>query len=288
MPDKFTATWVSHSSLTDFLESPRLYYLKNVYRNPKTNKKIQIMSPAMALGSAVHEVVESLSVLPTEERFRISLLDRFEEVWKKFQGKRGGFTDPDTEARYRQRGEAMIQRLINEPGPLKQPAVKIKEELPWFWLSEADNIILCGKIDWLEYIPSEDGVRIIDFKTGKNIQSATSLQLPIYHLLVHYCQKRKVTGACYWYLEQDQGIVSTELPPLEQAHQDILTIAKKINTARKLKHFPVGNEVQPPRGLQDYEAILAGKAEYIGEGQYGHELYLIPNRLPDEEDSVIL
>ncbi len=54
MPDKYTATWVSHSSMGDFIKCPRAYYLKNMYKNPKTGKKIGIVSPALSLGSAVH------------------------------------------------------------------------------------------------------------------------------------------------------------------------------------------------------------------------------------------
>jgi len=74
MNDKFTATWVSHSSIRDFLNCPRAYYLNNVYKDPATNHKIQIVSPALSLGSSVHEVIESLSNLPTKDRFKESLL----------------------------------------------------------------------------------------------------------------------------------------------------------------------------------------------------------------------
>ena len=58
--------------------------------------------------------------------------------------------------------------MIEEnPGPLRNLAVKIKSDLPSYWLSEEDNIMLCGKIDWLEYLKEEDAIHIIDFKTGK-------------------------------------------------------------------------------------------------------------------------
>ena len=63
MADKYTAYWVSHSSINDFLKCPRAYFLKNVYKDPKTGRKIKLISPPLALGQAVHEVVESLSVL---------------------------------------------------------------------------------------------------------------------------------------------------------------------------------------------------------------------------------
>ena len=70
----------------------------------------------------------------------------------------------------------MLQRVIKHPGPVAKLAVKIKQDLPYYWLSEEDNIILCGKIDWLEYLPDQDGVHIIDFKTSKYDEAPQSLQ----------------------------------------------------------------------------------------------------------------
>src|SRR3990172_3701791 len=106
MKDKYTAIWVSHSSIGDYRKCPRAYYLKNVYRDPKTNHKISLMSPPLALGQAVHEVVESLSVLPVSERFRFSLLTKLEEPWKKVSGKLGGFDDKTEEEKYLDRAKA--------------------------------------------------------------------------------------------------------------------------------------------------------------------------------------
>jgi len=95
--DKYTATWVSHSSISDFLQCPRAYFLKHVYRDPKTGHKIKITSPPLALGQAVHEVLESLSTLPVEERFRNSLIEKFHTVWQKLSGKKGGFVNEEVE-----------------------------------------------------------------------------------------------------------------------------------------------------------------------------------------------
>jgi hypothetical protein len=57
----------------------------------------------MALGSAVHEVLESLSNLPTDERFKTSLIERFDQAWQKVSGPMGGFADEATEANYKTR-----------------------------------------------------------------------------------------------------------------------------------------------------------------------------------------
>src|SRR3990167_11448404 len=62
-------------------------------RDPKTNHKISLMAPALALGQAVHEVIESLSIVPIEKRFEESLLTKFDRTWEKVSGQKGGFED---------------------------------------------------------------------------------------------------------------------------------------------------------------------------------------------------
>src|SRR5258708_24318072 len=102
MPDKFKAVWVSHSSIADFLKCPRLYYLRHVYKDPKTKHKITVMTPALALGQSVHETIESLSHLPVEERFKYPLDDLFEKNFEKVKGKNGGFKSSEQEKEFRE------------------------------------------------------------------------------------------------------------------------------------------------------------------------------------------
>lgn len=260
--DKFSAVWVSHSSLSDFIKCPRAYYLKNMYKDPKTGHKIQIMSPALALGQAVHEVLESLSVLATDKRFDEPLPPKFEKAWKKFEGKKGGFLTEESEKQYRLRGEAMIERVMKNSGPLREKAVKMQQDLPYYWLSDEDNIILCGKIDWLKYVPETDSVHIIDFKTSKQEEDGESLQLPIYHLLVHNCQHRSVSGASYWYLEFSDVLQEKKLPDLEQAHESVMKIAKRLKLARQLGKLTCASE--GCFACKPLEAIVRGEAEFIG------------------------
>lgn len=288
MADKYTATWVSHSSISDFQKCPRAYYLKNVYRDPKTNNKISIMSPPLALGSAVHEVVESLSVLPTKERFKESLLKKFDQVWKKFAGKKGGFVSDEVEQRYKLRGEKMLRRVMENPGPVANLAVKIKEDLPHYWLSKEEEIILCGKIDWLEYLPDNDSVHIIDFKTSKSEESDNSLQLPIYHLLVHNTQHRQVEKASYWYLELKDELTPKQLPDLVRAHQQILEIARQVKTARQLERFRCPHGEEGCRACRPLERVIAGEGEFVGQNDFGADVYILPPKQSAENESVIL
>ncbi len=213
--DKYNAVWVSHSSMGDFLKCPRAYYLHNVYKNPNTRRKISIVSPAMSLGSAVHEVVEGLAQFKAEERAENikeeAMLKAYEKAWQRVSGKKGGFQSVEEESDAKERGKAMLTRVAKNPSPLLEKTVKVKDGdnglPPNFLLSETDNIILCGKIDWLIYKPEDDSVHILDFKTGRNEEKEESLQLPIYQLLLKKLQKRKTSGASYWYFDHLIGYI---------------------------------------------------------------------------------
>jgi len=273
--DKYTATYVSHSSISTFLACPRAYFLKNVYKDPKSKHKIKIMSPPLALGQAVHEVIESLSEIKTDLRFKTPLLEKFEQIWQKLSGKNGGFFDKDTEFKYYSRGQVMLSRVQNNPGPIGDLAIKINQELPQYWLSEKDNIILCGKLDWLRYYPDSNTVEIIDFKTSKYEEPDDSLQLPIYHLLATHCQSRPVTAVSYWYLESSDTLTPKILPNLAESETKILKIAQKIKLQRALGKFDCPSGEAGCRDCRPYEKVLNGEAEYVGLDDYKADVYIL-------------
>ena len=273
--DKYTATYVSHSSISTFLACPRAYFLKNVYKDPKSKHKIKIMSPPLALGQAVHEVIESLSEIKTDLRFKTPLLEKFEQIWQKLSGKNGGFFDKDTEFKYYSRGQVMLSRVQNNPGPIGDLAIKINQELPQYWLSEKDNIILCGKLDWLRYYPDSNTVEIIDFKTSKYEEPDDSLQLPIYHLLATHCQSRPVTAVSYWYLESSDTLTPKILPNLAESETKILKIAQKIKLQRALGKFDCPSGEAGCRDCRPCEKVLNGEAEYVGLDDYKADVYIL-------------
>ena len=158
-------------------------------------------------------------------------------------------------------------------------------DLPHFWLSESDNIILCGKIDWLRYHPDTDTVEIIDFKTSKNDEGPDSLQLPIYHLLVHYCQNRSVTAASYWYLDRSNTLTPQKLPDLVKSQDKILKIAKKIKLQRSLNKFDCPEGDKSCRACRPYEAILKGDAELVGQDNFKADVYVLKTKSLDRHSS---
>ncbi len=271
--NKYSAVWVSNSSINDFVTCPRLYFLRNVYKDPDTKHKINIINPSLALGQTVHEVLEGLSVLPAEMRLKDSLLDKYNTAWEKVTGKLGGFRDAQEEEAVKERGERMLKRVIDNPAPLLNKAIKIKQELPNYYLSTDENIILCGRIDWLEYITADDSVHIIDFKTGKYDERSDSLQLPIYSLLVKNCQSKKVSKASYWYLDRNDEPTGVEPPSSEDAYNKVFALAKKVKQARL-----EGSYACRKGGCRDcrpFEAILKKEAEFVGVGGYRQDMYIL-------------
>lgn len=165
-PDKYSAVWVSHSSMGDFLKCPRAYYLHNVYKDSKTGRKITLVNPALSLGQAVHTTLENLKHMPVVERLARDLFVDFERAWATVSGKKGGFTNETEETATKARGRIMIERVVRNPGPIAKKTVALKESQsgmpPNFFLSAEENIILNGRIDWLEYAEENDGIRVVD------------------------------------------------------------------------------------------------------------------------------
>jgi ATP-dependent helicase/DNAse subunit B len=274
--DKYSAVWVSHSSVGDFLKCPRAYYLHNVYKSPRTGRKMNVINPALALGQAVHEILEGLVAYKAEDRMKESLTQKFEKNWPKYSGKKGGFRSTEEEEGVKERARAMLARVEAAPGPLLSKTVKISQDLPNYYLSAQDNIILCGKVDWLEYLPEQDAVHIIDFKTGKHEENEDSLQLPMYHLLVKNCQKRTVAKSSYWYLDRDEGLIEKNLPTLEDAHKRVLEAALKVKAAREAKAYDCPRGKDGCFACRPFEMILSGDAEFVCVGEYNQDMYMLP------------
>ena len=273
--DKYKSVWVSNSSMNDFLQCRRLYYLRNIYKDPTTRKKINITNPSLTLGQSVHEVLEALATLPASERLQQPLLAIYDTVWEKYSGKKGGFRSKPEEEEYKERGRDMLRRVLDNPGPLSNKAIRLKPGQnnmpPNYYLSTDHNIILCGRIDWLEYLPETDSVHIIDFKTGKNEEKDDSMQLPIYCLLVKNCQKRNIHKVSYWYLSQEDGMKERVLPDTDEAAEKILAVALEMKKAREEGVFECAR--LGCWSCLPFEAILKGQAELVNSVGY-QDIYI--------------
>lgn len=239
-----------------------------------------MVTPSLSLGGIVHETLEGLLNYKAEERASQPLEAQFEEHWKNVSGKVGGFKTEQEENEAKERGLAMIRRVANNMGPLLHKAVTLPAHAnnmpPNFYLSEEHNIILSGKIDWLEYVPADDSIKVIDFKTGKRDEEENSLQLPIYSLLLNALQKRKVSGAAYWYIERNDTPTEVSLPDLSVAQEKVLAAALKVKEAREKNLFNCPRGAQGCFVCQPFEKIIKGQAELVKTDEVRRtELYLV-------------
>ena len=329
--DKYKAIWLSHSSIGDYEKCPRLYYLHDVYKDPKTKRKINITSPYMSLGIAVHNVVEDLKNYKVEDRKKIleeknlimnqeKLLENFDIEFAKVSGKKGGFTTEEQQKEFKGRGVNMIKKVIADPKMLLNKTISTKsyytgDMLPNFYISEEENIILCGNIDWIEYNDPDQKnktgtISVIDFKTGKNEEKENSMQLPIYKILLESLQNKwKVVSGKYWYLESGE-VVTKEIDEnkMKEVREKVIKIG--IEVRDKKFEWLVGDDYNKVKNSFDdkkagwvarpnfesnfecirgatesmskfececkkYEKILAGEAEYLGVDMYNKDLYFI-------------
>lgn len=293
MSDKYKAIWLSHSSYNDFLNCPRGYYLKNVYKDPKTKNKISLLSPATSLGSAVHLSIETLLNYPSHEREeKLKDLEKaYERIWNEnFVGKKGGFQNSEEEKEYYDKGLAMIENIKENPNFLLSKIIK-KESyykgdiIPNFFIDDEEEVLLCGVPDWVEYL-DDNTLHVVDFKTGKNEEREDSTQLPIYVLLLENLQKRKVSKASYWYLLTDKNIKEKEIDrgEIEDIKNKIVAAGKEIKELKNKTLKKDWREVfvceKGESGCihcRDYEKILSGEAEYVGKDIYGKEGYVLRN-----------
>lgn len=300
MSDKYKAIWLSHSSYNDFLNCKREYYLKNIYKDPKSRNKISLISPHTSLGSAVHLAIETLLNYPSHEREeKLKYLEKeYERIWNEnFVGKRGGFQNSEEEKEYYDKGLMMIENIKGNPNFLLNKIIKKEsyykgELLPNFFIDDEEEVLLCGVPDWVEYL-DDDTLHVVDFKTGKNEEKDDSTQLPIYVLLLENLQKRKVTKASYWYLLKDknakESTVAKAIVDKKIDREEVEEIKNKIVAAGKeikeLKNETLKKDWKEifvcEKGesgcihCRDYEKILNNEAEYVGKDIYGKDGYIL-------------
>lgn len=272
--DKFTAVWLSHSSISDFIKCPRAYYLKNVYKDLFSKHKVMVVSPSLSLGSAVHNVLEIVANTSIHQRPTLDLHDLLEKQWKRYSGEIGGFHSQIEEDEFKIRGHNMLEIVHKNIEPLMTECISMGDDLPYYWVSEPDNIILCGKVDWLSKNDA-GSLQIIDFKTGKNEENDDSLQLPIYALLVQKILKKDKLNVSYWYIDSQEFPTSMALPDLDSAEKKIIELGLKIKLAKQQNNFLCPRGENGCYSCRDLEKIVKGTAKYLGVGDYNKDLYSV-------------
>jgi len=251
------AVFISPSSIADFDKCPQLYYYRNVYRSPR-GLKIQIINPSLALGQSIHDALEIFVRLPIPERTKESLLSKFDFIWNNLSGERGGYTSTEEEKAFKARGLAMLDRFMQNDHFLKTEMFPI----PNFPKAElGDDLILTGKLDWLE--KDEQGLHLIDFKTGKNEEREDSMQLPIYGVLVSELFKDSQVRASYWYLDSSSEIVDYSLPDLKETKEKLKQKGEIIKMTRQTQSFRCQSGGESCWACKDILAVAQGKGKLV-------------------------
>ncbi len=262
------AIFISNTSLSDFLKCPRSYYLKNVYRNPKTGYRIQIASPYISLGATVHDAIKWF----LENLDRPSLLelnDQFRNFWWKYHGKRGGFSSKEDEALFGQRGLKMLENFLNNYAKLEQMVKSAK--FPKYPLIE--NVMLTGNLDYVGEMPA--GLHVIDFKTGAKDEDSP-LQLYIYAILAESYYGKDVKKMSFWYLDRDLEPKEAVLDPLEKTLDWLKEQAREVKTALAEGNWVCRGRVELCFDCRDYQAILDGKGEFMfSDHTYKKDVYYL-------------
>ena len=152
---------LSYSSITDFDNCSRLYYFKSIYRNPQTGNRVQLVNPYLSLGSAVHDSIDEVVNLKPSQRSKISLIKKYNLIWKQYSGKKGGFESKNQEIEFKKRGSVMVKKF-EKSRLIKTKTIKKEENLPR--MSIFKDIELVGSFDWVEIL-NNGNLHIIDFKT---------------------------------------------------------------------------------------------------------------------------
>jgi hypothetical protein len=259
----------------------------------------------MSLGIAVHNVIENLKTFKTDDRVEKikNLEDDFNIEWEKYTGKIGGFKNEEERDEFKKRGVEMIKNVITDPKILLKKTIPLSsyydgDMLPNYYISEEENIILCGNLDWIEYKEDTKTLELVDFKTGKNEEKEDSVQLPIYKLLLENLQNKwKVANGKYWYLES--GVVTEkELSSklLQEVKDKIINTGVEIRNKRyewsekarfnkpgwlerkdMVDNFKCPQDISNYCDCKKYEKIINGdpSVEYVGVDMYGKDSYFI-------------
>ena len=268
--------YLSYTSLKDFLKCPRSYYLKDLYKDPKNNYRLQVASPYLSLGSVVHDSVKwflDLEQKPTLDE----TIAKFRNLWLKFRGKKGGFSSDEEEGNFGKRGLSMMENFFKNWQVLETAV----PEVTFPKLNLVENVVLIGNFDYIG--EREDGtLRVVDFKTGANDEDDPT-QLYIYAILAEVNLGKEVSAAGFWYLDREDEPRDIVLDPLEPKLEWLVEKAKEVKKALEKNEWVCikARDNDAPTGAlcrdcTDYQAILDGKGEFqFSDHRYKKDIYYL-------------
>ncbi len=272
---KDSTLWISHSAISDFKKCHLLYYYRNVYKSPLTDRKIEIVKPYTSLGNAVHKVIEEVANLNPQDREKVSLKEILTRIWKEnYQGEKGGFKTTQEEKSYFNQALEMLEtfrksEIFKKPALLPEEMFKVK-----ILESSPKPAYLVGRVDWIEIL-EDNSAHIVDFKTGRKLEEEDSLQLPIYYLLSAYNLEYPVKKVSYFYLRRDEEPSSFQVMSISDSLPLIYNLAEKILELREVGIYRCTAQDPSKCECQEYRQVVEGKGKWLGTSSNNRELYII-------------
>lgn len=270
------AIFLSNTSLADFLNCKRSYFLKNIYRDPKSGLRLQAASPYLSLGSTVHDTIRWYLDLKGQVS-KDQLLKKFENFWLKFSGKRGGFSKKEDEEAFKRRGLKILSNFFNNAKILKGAIVL--PPFPKYNLLE--DVVLVGNFDFLGELP-DGSLHVIDFKTGSKDEDSP-LQLYIYAILAEANLQKPASKVSFWYLDRDSQPREVVLDPLDKTLEWLKEQARQLKAAIEENKWVCKASAEAGglcKECQMYEDILAGKGEFVfSDYKFKKDIYYLPKAL---------
>lgn len=268
------AIFLSSTSLNDFLKCPRSYYLKNIYRDPRNNYRLQIASPYLSLGATVHDVIKwylTCEEIPSLEETK----QKFTDLWGKYHGKRGGFTSAEDEIDFTSRGLKLLENFVKNAEKLEQLAPPAS--FPKYPL--LPDVILTGNMDFVGLLP-DDFLHVVDFKTGAKDEESP-LQLYIYAILSENYYGKPVKKASFWYLEREDTPKEVVLDNVEQNLRWLEDKACLVKEAWEENKWECTQGGPTAGGLcrdcRDLQAVIDGKGEFqFSDHSFKKDVYFLP------------
>lgn len=250
------AIYLSHTSLKDFLNCPKAYYLKNLYKDPATGHKLQIASPYLTLGSTIHETIDWFckeEPKPSKEE----ILKKFRQCWKNYRLKRGGFETLEEEISFGKRGLQMIENFYDHYSALDPCVPPVR--FPKYHL--LDDVILIGNMDYVGQRP-DGSYSVIDFKTGVR-DEVSQLQLNIYAILVEANMGHEVTEASFWYLDRDDMPKPAVIDPVQQTLDWLEVQAKEVKAAVQANEWVCKRYPGLCKDCRQYQSLMEKQGEFL-------------------------
>ncbi|HWO94389.1 MAG TPA: PD-(D/E)XK nuclease family protein [Dehalococcoidia bacterium] len=237
---------VSPFRLNTFRRCRRLYKYRYVERLPTAPNAYD------TTGSNIHAALRELMLRAPEERTPARAADIVREQW---QTNRAGFRGMADEARWRARAIDQAARFAQLPEAEGTPLAVER----YLEVDLTPRVRLFGRIDRIDEA-SNEGLHIIDYKTGRRPDEIDPGQLQLYAMMVHRSEERPVTAATFLYL--DDG-TSWTAPPSALDHaaaaNGVLETVEQIVSEREYEPA-----VGPYCAFCDFQAICPARKETVG------------------------